>query len=121
MASCTVIAAILGIEPFVGAFDFETPSYPHSPNRQVTPANPFITFANLADAEYFHNLLWKMSNTIQAFTVSQGQSRWDDIHFPNLTLDATPKILLFGSNTPRLKEIKQAVWIQVPTSQPNYW
>ena len=75
----SIIAVILGVEPFVGAFDIEMPSaYPHSQNRQVTSANPFITFANLADAEYFHNLLWKMSNTIQAFAVSQRQSRWDD-------------------------------------------
>ena len=32
------------------------------------------------------------------------------IHFPNLTLDNTPKnFVLFGSNIPRLKQIKQAV------------
>jgi hypothetical protein len=61
----------------VGTFDFETSSaYPNSPNRQVTPANPFITFAYLADAKYyFHDLLWKMSNAIQDFAVAQGQSR----------------------------------------------
>jgi len=110
MDNRSVITVILGVEPFVGAFDFATPSaYPHSPNRQVTPANPFITFSNLADVEYFHDLLWKMSNAIQAFAVSQGQSRWGDIHFPNLALDDTPKNLLFGSNIPRLKQIKHAV------------
>ena len=79
MNNRSIIAVILGIELSVGAFDFEMPSaYPHSQNRQVTSANRFITFANLADAEYFHDLLWKMSNTIQAFAVSQRQSRWDD-------------------------------------------
>ena len=109
-ANHSIIALVLGVEPFVGAFDFETPSaHPHSPNRHVTPANPLITFANLADAEYFHDILWKLSNTIQAFAVSQGQSRWDDIHHPNLSLDDTPKELLFGSNIPRLQKIKQAV------------
>ncbi|KIK04866.1 hypothetical protein K443DRAFT_92171, partial [Laccaria amethystina LaAM-08-1] len=96
----SIIAVILGVERFVGAFDFETPSaYPHSPNRQVTPANPFITFPNLADTKYFHDLLWKMLNAIQAFAVSQGQSRWDDIHFPNLALDDTPKKLLESDPT----------------------
>jgi len=80
MDNRSIIAVILGVEPFVGPFDFKTPSaYPHPRNCQVTPENPFITFANLADAEYFHDLLWKMSNAIQAFAVSQGQSRWDDI------------------------------------------
>jgi len=106
----SVIAVLLGVEPFLGAFDFETPSaYPHSADRQVTPCNPWITFSDDADADYFHDLLWKMSNAIQAFAVSQGESRWDDIHYPNYALGDTPVNLLFGSNVPRLRQIQRDV------------
>ena len=103
MDNRSIIALVLGVEPFVGV------AHPHSPNRHVTPAHPLITFANLADAECFHDLLWTLSNTIHAFAVSQGQSRWDDIHHPNLSLDNTQKNLFFGSNIPRLNQITQAV------------
>lgn len=109
-ANRSVIAVLLGVEPFLGAFDFETPSaYPHSPDRQVTPCNPWITFSNDADADYFRGLLRKMSDAIQAFAVSQGQSQWDDIRYPNYALDDTPANLLYGSNIPKLRQIQRDV------------
>ncbi|CAA7271051.1 unnamed protein product [Cyclocybe aegerita] len=106
----SVIAVLLGVEPFLGAFNYETRSaYPHSPDRQVTPCNPWITFSDNADADYFHALLRKMSDAIQAFAVAQGQSRWDDIHYPNYALADTPLNLLYGSNVPQLKRLRRAV------------
>lgn len=105
----SVIAVLLGVEPFLDAFGHSTPSaYPHPASRQVTPCNPWITFSDVADAQYFHDALWNMSNTIQAFAIQQGQSLADDIHYPNYALGDTPLELLYGDNLQKLREIKAA-------------
>ncbi len=50
--------------------------------------------------------LKQFTHAIQASAVSQGQSRWDDVLYPNYALSDTPLPLLFGSdNVPRLQAL----------------
>ena len=37
--------------------------------------------------------------------MEEGQSRWDDILYPNYALTDTPLDLLYGSNVDRLQEL----------------
>ena len=49
--------------------------------------------------------LKEFSRIIQAKAVEEGQSRWDDILYPNYALTDTPLNLVYGENVPRLREI----------------
>ena len=94
----------------MGVFDFETPSaFPHPSSSQATHFVSFISFSELADAEYVHKASREMSRAIQGFAVEQGRSRWDDLRSLNFALDGTPVELLFGENVPKLRRIKREV------------
>ena len=49
--------------------------------------------------------LRNFTETVQAKAVQEGQSRWDDILYPNYALTDTPLELVYGSNVQRLQEI----------------
>ncbi|KAJ7155324.1 hypothetical protein C8R46DRAFT_910971, partial [Mycena filopes] len=99
-------SVLAGIEPFFNAFLHATPSaYEHSTARPVTPCNPWITWSDAKDTEYAHAALRKMSDTIQAFAIKQGQSLATDLHYPNYALDDTPLHLLYGDNVAKLQAI----------------
>ena len=103
-------AVQVALEPFVGVFDFETPSaFPHPSSSQATHFVSFISFSDLGDAEYVHKASREMSRAIQGFAVQQGRSRWDDLRSLNFALDGTPVELLFGENVPKLRRIKREV------------
>ncbi|PPQ74917.1 hypothetical protein CVT26_011353 [Gymnopilus dilepis] len=107
----SITSSLLGIEPFYGAFNHSTsPSaYPHDPSRPVTPCNPWLTYSSPDDDDYFNKALWDLANKVQAVAVEEGQSRWDDIRYPNYVLGNTPLQLLYGDNLPKLRAIKRAV------------
>ncbi|THV05808.1 FAD-binding domain-containing protein [Dendrothele bispora CBS 962.96] len=106
----SVDAVLVGIEPFHGMFDHSTDSaYPHPADRPVTPCNPFVTFTNTDDFEYFQGALRNLSAAIQEFAISVNESRADDLHYPNYSLDGTPLELIFGDSLPRLRDLKAAV------------
>jgi len=106
----SVLSVLVGVEPFFGAFNHSTPSaYPHSPDRPVTPCNPWMTYSSPEDDEYFNTALHNMSDKIQAVAVAEGQSLWTDIRYPNYVLGDTPLELLYGDNIPKLQAIKNEV------------
>lgn len=110
IANRSVLAVQAALEPFVGAFDFETPSaYPHPSSSEATHFTAFISFSGLDDAEYVHQALRDLSRAVQGFAVGQGRSQWDDTRSLNFALDGTPVELLYGENLPKLRRIKREV------------
>ncbi|THU84739.1 FAD-binding domain-containing protein [Dendrothele bispora CBS 962.96] len=107
----SVDAVLVGIEPFHGMFSHSTgdSAYPHPADRPVTPCNPFVTFTNTDDFEYFQGALKNLSASIQEFAIGAGESRADDIHYPNYALAGTPIELIYGESLPRLRELKASV------------
>ncbi|KIJ99511.1 hypothetical protein K443DRAFT_102120 [Laccaria amethystina LaAM-08-1] len=106
----SVLAVQASLEPFLGAFDFETPSaYPHPPSQNATHCTTFVAFSDLADTEYFLGALRDLSDAVQGFAVEQGESRWDGIRSPNFALGDTPLELLYGENVPKLRRIARKV------------
>ncbi|KAI0066966.1 FAD-binding domain-containing protein [Artomyces pyxidatus] len=84
-------------EPFTSPFTHSTPSaYPHSPTRQITPADPNVVYTDAADDAYFTAALKALVHVVQAVAVAEGQSRWDDNLYSNYVLADTPVSKLFG-------------------------
>ncbi|THV05591.1 FAD-binding domain-containing protein [Dendrothele bispora CBS 962.96] len=106
----SVDAVLVVLEPFHGVFSHSTDSaYPHSPDRPVTPCNTFVNFKDIGDVEYFQGALRDLSASIQAFAIDAGESRADDLHYPNYALVGTPLELIYGDSLPRLRELKAVV------------
>ena len=82
-------------------------AWPHLPSRQTTPAAAFIAYQASTSVPHsvFIDALKTMSRNIQRVAVQEGQSRWDDLLYPNYALPDTPLSLLYGSNLPRLNQI----------------
>ncbi|KAF5323667.1 hypothetical protein D9758_018408 [Tetrapyrgos nigripes] len=106
----SVNAVLVGVEPFHGMFQHSVPSaHPHSPDREVTPCNPFLTFDDTSDFRYFQGALRNLSQGIQTRAIEEGESKEDDLHYPNYSLEGTPLELMYGKSLPRLREIRAAV------------
>lgn len=130
----STILVVVQPEPFYQPFTHSRGgAYPHSPDRELTPACPFIVYsANANDPlgtssyishffsrvssvvpsdvqqarhNYFVSELKDFTRLIQAKAVEEGVSRWDDILYPNYALVNTPLDLVYGENVPRLREI----------------
>lgn len=48
-----------------------------------------------------------MSQNVQAKAVEVGQSRWDDVLYPNYALPDTPLEAMYGNNVPVLNRISR--------------
>lgn len=102
-------------EPFAHPFAHsQGGAYPHFPDRQLCPSSSSIAYqqdpeASLDDRVTRHSAfveeLKNFTHIIQTKAVEEGQSRFDDILYPNYALTDTPLDLLYGDNVPRLKEI----------------
>ncbi|KAL5476868.1 hypothetical protein ACEPAI_3054 [Sanghuangporus weigelae] len=109
------ILVVVQPEPFYQPFTRSRGgAYPHFPDRELTPACPFIVYsANASDPldvqqarhDYFVSELKSFAHLIQAKAVDEGVSRWDDILYPNYALVDTPLEFVYGENVPRLREI----------------
>lgn len=51
--------------------------------------------------------LKQLTKSIQARAVTEGESRWDDVLYPNYALIDTPLELLYGSNVQRLRTLAE--------------
>ncbi|THU98265.1 FAD-binding domain-containing protein [Dendrothele bispora CBS 962.96] len=106
----SVSTVLVTLEPFQGAFQHSVPSaYPHSPDRPVTPCNPWILFNDTNDFEYFQGALKNLSKALQDKAIEEGESKADDLRYPNYALEGTPLELMYGESLPRLREIRAAV------------
>lgn len=101
-------------EPFLNPFSHSRGgAYPHPPSRQVTPAPVFIVFPSVPGSfnESIQTFLQQktkdIAHAIQQRAVQLGQSRWDDLLYPNYALANTPLQLMYGSNVPKLNAIAQ--------------
>ncbi|OCB87794.1 FAD-binding domain-containing protein [Sanghuangporus baumii] len=109
------ILVVVQPEPFYQPFTHSHGgAYPHSSDRELTPACPFIVYsANASDPldvqqarhDYFVSELRNFTHLIQAKAVEEGVSRWDDILYPNYALVDTPLELVYGGNVPRLRRM----------------
>ncbi|KAL5498616.1 hypothetical protein ACEPAH_1971 [Sanghuangporus vaninii] len=109
------ILVVVQPEPFYQPFTYSRGgANPHSPDRELTPACPFIVYsANASDPldaqqarhDYFVSELRNFAHLVQAKAVEEGVSRWDDILYPNYALVNTPLELMYGEMVPRLREI----------------
>ncbi|TDL17542.1 FAD-binding domain-containing protein [Rickenella mellea] len=108
----TLIVAC-GAEPFTKPFSHSRGgAYPHPPSRQVKPTAPFLALQAGADKNQEAILVRgvkQLSRNVQARAVQEGQSRWDDLLYPNYALFDTPLELMYGSNVARLKAIARKV------------
>lgn len=82
-------------------------AFPHPPSRDVTPASTFIVYqaSSPYDRSIFQDAMKTMSHNVQAKAVSVGQSRWDDLLYPNYALSDTPLASMYGSSLSRLNQI----------------
>ncbi|TDL26136.1 FAD-binding domain-containing protein [Rickenella mellea] len=96
-------------QPFTNPFAHSRGgAYPHPPSRQVTPAMPFVAVQASAGSKVRPALLRAVKETcrkVQERAVQEGQSRWDDLLYPNYALADTPLELMYGKNVERLAEI----------------
>lgn len=114
--SNSTLIVSLAPEPFYNAFSHSRGgAYPHPPSRQVTPLSSFIAYtagsglsldAQVARQASFVAEIKRLTQAVQAKAVSLGLSRWDDILYPNYALSDTPLELMYGSNVPRLRQIR---------------
>ncbi|KLO11827.1 FAD-binding domain-containing protein [Schizopora paradoxa] len=111
----SIVVVSVGAEPFLKPNSHDRGgAYPHSASRQITPASPFIGFqtdptlpaaVQAAKRAPLVPVIKQFTHAIQAAAVSQGQSQWDDVLYPNYALSDTPLNLLFGENVPRLQAL----------------
>ena len=52
-------------------------------------------------------MLVNMTGSVQEVAIKKGQSRADDVLYPNYALSGTPLELLYGENLPRLKQLSR--------------
>ncbi|TDL24028.1 FAD-binding domain-containing protein [Rickenella mellea] len=109
----SVVVVTCSAEPFTLPFAHSKGgAYPHPPSRQVTPGSPFIAVQATADPTQeaiLANSVKQLSHAVQATAVQEGQSRWDDLLYPNYAIAGTPLTLMYGSNVPRLNQIAKNV------------
>lgn len=108
LANGTLVVVTVSPEPFLhpnahsrgGAF-------PHLPSRETTPAAAFIAYQATTTVPHsvFIDALKTMSRNIRRTAVQVGQSRWDDLLYPNYALPDTPISLIYGTNLERLNQI----------------
>ncbi|KAF5353579.1 hypothetical protein D9758_013802 [Tetrapyrgos nigripes] len=68
-----------------------------------------ILFDDTSDFEYFQGALKDLSKVIQDRAIEEGESKADDLRYPNYALEGTPLELMYGESLPRLREIRAAV------------
>ncbi|TDL24025.1 FAD-binding domain-containing protein [Rickenella mellea] len=107
------VVVSLTVEPFTNPFAHSRGgAYPHPSSRQVTPSSPWIAVQANFDEERQSIMIdgiKTMSKAIQAKAVEVGQSRWDDLLYPNYALADTPLNLMYGDNVARLNNIAKKV------------
>ncbi|TDL24026.1 FAD-binding domain-containing protein [Rickenella mellea] len=111
--SGSVVIVTCSAEPYIAPFAHSKGgAYPHPPTRQVTPASPWIGVQVSNDPSQqtiINNAIKQMSHAVQAKAVEEGQSRWDDLLYPNYASADTPLESMYGENLPRLHEIAKKV------------
>ena len=65
----------------------------------------FLLAGRITRHTKFISELKSLAALIQAKAVEEGQSRWDDIIYPNYALTDTPLELVYGQNVRQLKKI----------------
>ncbi|KAF5367917.1 hypothetical protein D9758_004373 [Tetrapyrgos nigripes] len=104
----SIATIAMSCEPYINDFAHSVDSaYPHSPSRPVTPGHPTSFYNDVADRDYFEQLIQEMSGAIHVVVIQEGQGLPDDIHYPNYALADTLVELIYGENLPRLREIKE--------------
>lgn len=97
-------------EPFLDPFAHSRGgAYPHPPTRQVTPGSPFVAIQAAGPDVDLAGAVKQLSTAVQARAVEVGQSRWDDLLYPNYALVGTPLELMYGGNVARLAELAKQV------------
>ncbi|KAK7023515.1 hypothetical protein VNI00_016733 [Paramarasmius palmivorus] len=100
----------LAAQPFIQPFAHSTDSaYPHPASRNLCPTGLEAHWINSADDEFFVNAIDEVQRAIQARAIAEGQSRLDDILYPNYAPADTPLELLYGDNLERLQAIRKQV------------
>lgn len=107
----SLVSVSWSAEPFLNPFAHSRGgAYPHPPTRQVTPSNPNIVLQSSAPPQVdIVAAVRELSTQVQARAVEEGQSRWDDLLYPNYALAGTPLELMYGENVGRLQELAKKV------------
>ncbi|TDL17551.1 FAD-binding domain-containing protein [Rickenella mellea] len=109
----STVAVAFTAEPFTNPFAHSLGgAYPHPPSRQVTPANPGVAVqasAGAAAEPVILQAVKDLSRNVQARAIKEGQSKSDDLLYPNYALSDTPLELMYGSNVARLRSIAEKV------------
>ncbi|KAI0296919.1 hypothetical protein B0F90DRAFT_1876599 [Multifurca ochricompacta] len=84
-------------------------AYPPDRSRPLLPMNIYFGWTNPAlDAEVA-NALRESSRTVRNAAVADGQDVLNAAKYPNNALFGTPLVDIYGTNVPRLKEIRRRV------------
>ncbi|TDL26277.1 FAD-binding domain-containing protein [Rickenella mellea] len=109
----SIVAVLISAEPFTNPFAHSRGgAYPHPPSRQVTPAAPIVAIqasAGAAAEPVILQAVKDLSRNVQARAIKEGQSKSDDLLYPNYALSDTPLELMYGSNVARLRSIAKKV------------
>ncbi|TDL15957.1 FAD-binding domain-containing protein [Rickenella mellea] len=105
----SIVIVTFSAEPFTDPFAHSRGgAYPHPPSRQVTPAQTLVAIQESAGAAAEPVILQAVKNlsrNVQARAIKEGQSKLNDLLYPNYALSDTPLELMYGSNVARLRSI----------------
>ena len=98
------------LEPFLNTIFMHNTSataYPPDRSRSLKPLNMYFAWSTPDGDDAFIQQIEEAAKTIEAAAVAEGQNVGDAALYPNYAIAGTPLERLYGSNVPRLHEIKK--------------
>ena len=100
------------MEPFdSGLFSHSNISsaYPPDRSRALFPTNIYFAWSSPSKDADVAAAMWQSTNTIRAAAIAEGQNVADFAVYGNYALIGTPVEILYGTNLPRLRSIRNQV------------